>query len=78
MLLMAVKKSAKRFGFVIFFMYILKTEHSQQLKGVQKYKLGYVKGVPSVNRTYTKRVPFWIKMACAWVPCVIVFMLNCH
>ena len=47
---MAVKKSTKRFGFVIFLIYILKTEHSQQLKGVQKYKLGYVKRVSFVNR----------------------------
>ena len=35
MLLMAVKKSAKRFGFVIFFMYILKTAFTAIKRGAK-------------------------------------------
>ena len=68
---MAVKKSTKRFDFVIFlYIYILNTVHcSQQLKGTQKSKVRYVKGVPFVNRRHTKGVPFWIKMVYEWVPC---------
>ena len=54
----SVKKSSKRFGFLIFLIFILKTVYSQQLKGMQKSKLGYVKGVPFVNREYTKGLSF--------------------
>ena len=43
--------------YIYIYIYILKTAHSQQLKGMQKSKLGYMKGVPFVNRRYTKGVP---------------------
>ena len=35
-----------------------------------------MKGVPFVNRRYTKGVPFWIKMVYKWVPCEQRF-LSC-
>ena len=53
---MAVK-SRKRSGFVIY--HILETMHLQQ--GMQSSELGYVKGVPFVNRRYAKGVPLFQK-----------------
>ena len=67
---MAVKKSTKRFDFVIFlYIYFKYSALFTAIERMQKSKLRYVKGVPFVNRRHTKGVPFWIKMVYEWVPC---------
>ena len=61
-----MKKSKKFTGFVIFFFFfffhVLRTVHLQQLKGMQRSKLfTFVKGVPFINRRYSKWVPFSVE-----------------
>ena len=51
---MAVKKSRKHIKNSAF--------TAEQVKGMESSKLGYVKGVPFVNRRHTKGVPFLPKM----------------
>ena len=54
--LMAVEKSRKRYGFVIFSCFKRDWVHLQQLKEMQSSR--YEEGVPFVNRMYTKVLPF--------------------
>ena len=54
---MAVNKSAKCSG-ILWFIHILKTENSQQLKGMESSKLSNEKGVPFFHRRYATGVPF--------------------
>ena len=60
---MVVRKWRKRFGFVIYIR-IFKTIHLQKFVKEMKSSTRYVKGVPFVNRKYTKEVPFLSKMVC--------------
>ena len=60
---MVVKKWRKRFGFVIYIR-ILKTVHLQKFVKEMKSSTRFLKGVPFVNRKYTKEVPFLSKMVC--------------
>lgn len=53
---MSVKNWRKRSGFLIYSYSILKTMHLLQLKGMQSSRS--VKGLPLVNRRYTKEVAF--------------------
>ena len=48
---------------VLRFVHILKTVRLRQLKGMQSSKIGVRKGYQSVNRRYTKGIPFLSKMA---------------
>ena len=57
--LMAVKKSRKRYGFVIFSCFKRDWVHLQQLKEIQSSRCEA--GVPFVNRMYTKGLPFLCK-----------------
>ena len=57
---MAVRKSRKRSGFVVY-SYIINSEFTV-IKRDGKFLTGYVKGVPFVNRGYMKGVPFLSKM----------------
>ena len=50
---MAVNKSEKCSG-ILWFIHILKTENSQQLKGVESSKLSNEKGVPFFHRRYVR------------------------
>ena len=55
---MAVKKSRKRSGFVIFSYLKVRQPHLTPGKRDVKFQSKYVKGVPFVNKRYTKGEPF--------------------
>ena len=55
---MAVKKSRKRCGFVIFSYLKVRQPHLTPGKRDVKFQSKYVKGVPFVNKRYTKGEPF--------------------
>ena len=55
---MAVKKSRKRSGFVIYSYSKVRQPHLTPGKRDVKFQSKYVKEVPFVNRRYTKGEPF--------------------
>ena len=55
-------EKVEKISSVLWFVHIFKTVHLRQLKGKQRSTLSMWKGVPFVNRRYTKGVPFLSKM----------------